>query len=84
MKSQKTSFFGNLKTAFSSKILLASILAAASVSAQMTGDWGRAMSTGGMMGGTTFGSILFTVFWIGLVLLVWLWVFKLWKEVRKK
>ncbi len=64
--------------------ILASILAATAVAAQMTGDWGRATSMGsGMMGGTAFGGILFTIFWIGLVLLVWLWVVKLWKEVRR-
>jgi len=63
-------------------ILLASILAAVSAFAQPTGDWGRATSMGGMMGGG-FGGILMPLFWIGLVLLVWLWVFKLWKEVRR-
>ena len=66
------------------KFLITSILAAASVSAQLTGDWGRATSMGsGMMGGTAFGGILMTIFWIGLILLVWLWVVKLWKEVRR-
>ena len=69
------------------KFLITSILAAASVSAQLTGDHlmgGRASSMGsGMMGGTAFGGILMTIFWIGLILLVWLWVVKLWKEVRK-
>lgn len=64
--------------------ILASLLAVSAVTAQMTGDWGRAVSTGGMMyGGTTWHMILGTLFWIGLVLLVWLWVFKLWKEVRR-
>ena len=69
------------------KKVLASILAAASVSAQLTGDHlmgGRASSMGsGMMGGTPFGGILMTLFWIGLVLFVWLWSFKLWKEIRR-
>ncbi len=63
--------------------ILAGILAATAVAAQ-TGDFGRAtMMDGGMMGGMAFGGILFTIFWIGLVLLVWLWVVKLWKEVRR-
>ena len=63
--------------------ILASILAATAVAAQMTGEFGRATQMGsGMMGGG-FGGILFTIFWVGLVLLVWLWVFKLFKEVRK-
>ena len=65
------------------KILIAGILAEASVTAQLTGDWGRATSMGGMMGGTAFGGIVMTLFWIGLLLLVWLWVVKLWKEVRR-
>jgi len=64
--------------------ILATILAATTVAAQLTGDWGRATSTGGMMGGSAFGGILMMVFWIGLILLVWLWVFKLWKELRHK
>ena len=63
--------------------ILAGILAATAVAAQLTGDWGRATSMGGMMGGTAFHGIVFTLFWIGLLLLVWLWVFKLWKEVRR-
>jgi len=64
--------------------ILASILAATAVAAQMTGDWGRATSMGGMGGGSTFHMILGTLLFVGLTLLVWLWVFKLWKEVRKK
>lgn len=64
------------------KILIAGLLSAGSAMAQMTGDYGRATSMGGMMGGSTFGGILMTLFWIGLLLLVWLWVVKLWKEVR--
>ena len=62
-------------------ILLASILAAVSVAAQPTGDFGM-MRT--MYGGTAFSSLLVTLFWVGLVLLVWLWVFKLWKELKHK
>ena len=65
-------------------ILLASILATISVAAQPTGDWGRAYHTGGMMGGAMYGvgSVLMTALWVGVTLLVWLWVVKLWKEVR--
>ncbi len=64
------------------KILIASSLAATTAFAQLTGDWGRATHMG-MMGGTAFGGIIFTLFWIGLLLLVWLWVVKMWKEVRR-
>ena len=68
------------------KTLLAGILTVGSVAAQPTGDWGRAaMMDGGMggYGGSPVHTILFTALSIGLVLLVWLWVFKLWKEVRR-
>ena len=68
------------------KTILAGILAVSSVVAQPTGDWGRAaMMNGGMggsYGGHIFGSILFALFGIGVTLIVWLWAFKLWKEVR--
>jgi uncharacterized membrane protein len=66
--------------------LLAGILAAVSAAAQPTGDWGRAYSTGGMMGGTMYGvgGILMAIFWVGLTLLVWLWVVKLWRELKHK
>ena len=67
------------------KTLLAGILAAATVVAQPTGDWGRAAMMGGdgMMQGSIAGSVLGTVFFVGLILVVWLWAFKLWKEVRR-
>ncbi len=68
------------------KALLAAILAAASVVAQPTGDWGRAGRAGmmdGMYGGSALHGILWLIFSIGLILLVWLWVIKLWKEVRR-
>lgn len=66
------------------KIALAGILAAASVVAQPTGEFGRAYHTS-MMGGTMYGvgSVLMTALWVGVTLLVWLWVVKLWKEVRQ-
>ncbi len=69
-----------------SSILLASVIAAVSASAQLTGDWGRVGRAGmmdGMYGGSVFGRILFGIFAIGVTLLVWLWVAKLWKEVRR-
>jgi hypothetical protein len=65
------------------KLLIAGSLAATTALAQITGDWGRATHMSSMMGGSTFGSLVFTLFWIGLVILVWLWVVKLWKEVRR-
>ena len=69
-----------------SALLLTSILAATSAAAQIDGDW-RMAGRAGMMGGTYGGSILFSVLsailWIGLILLVWLWAFKLWKEIRR-
>lgn len=58
---------------------LMAILGATTVAAQVTGDWGRKMYSGG-----GFESILGWALYIGLVLLVWLWVVKLWKEVNKK
>jgi hypothetical protein len=65
--------------------ILAGLLAISSAAAQPTGDWGRAaMMDNGMGGyGSPVHTILWTAFSIGLVLLVWLWVFKLWKEVRR-
>ncbi len=67
-----------------SAIAISSILATVAVSAQ-TGDFGRAAYMGdGMMGGTTAGNIISTLLWVGVTLLVWLWVFKLWKDLSKK
>ena len=69
-----------------SAILLASIIATVSAFAQLTGDWGRTGRAGmmdGMYGGSIFGHLLFAIFAIGLTLLVWLWVVKLWREVRR-
>ncbi len=68
------------------KILIAGVLATTSVFAQLTGDWGRTGRAGmmdGMYGGTGLHMILWTIFSIGLILLVWLWVFKLWKEIKR-
>jgi len=62
-------------------ILFSSILAATSVLAQsgITGEFGKRMCGGG--GG---GGILFSAFAIGVTVLVWLGVIKLWKEVNRK
>ncbi len=43
---------------------------------------GMHYGTYGMM--STWGSVLWTIFGIGVFLLVWLWVFKLWKDVFGK
>jgi len=64
------------------KILMASLLAVATASAQLTGDYGRAGMMGGYSGSSGF-TILAGILWVGLTLLVWLWVVKLWKEIRK-
>ena len=64
-------------------LLITSILAATSAAAQLTGDhmFGRA----GMMdgGGSSAFSILSVILYVGLILMVWLWAFKLWKEIRR-
>ena len=57
-----------------------SILGASTVAAQITGDSMKRM----MYSGGGFGMILTWALFIGLTLLVWLWVIKLWKEVSKK
>lgn len=64
------------------KMIIAGLLAIPAVFAQITGDYGRAM---GMYGGTgaTAHAILWILFAIGVTLAVWLWVIKLWKEVRR-
>jgi len=62
------------------KIIILSSLAATAVSAQMTGDFGRQMVNKGL----SFNSVLSYALIIGLTLLVWLWVAKLWKELSKK
>ena len=68
------------------KMLIAGALAATSAFAQ-TGEYGRAMHMDGMMGGSgfyTFHMVLGTLLYVGLVVLVWLWVAKLWRELRKR
>lgn len=62
-----------------STILMSAILATVSVSAEITGEWGRRM-----YGGSPFGKLLGLIFFVGLILLVWLWVLKLWTELRQK
>ena len=62
-------------------LLLSGILAASTVTADMiTGDWGYRTMNGGSM----FWMVLKFAFFIGLLLLVWLWVIKLWREVFKR
>ncbi len=66
------------------KMMIAGLLALPMAFAQLTGDYGRAMSMGMYGGaGTTAHAILWTLFSIGLTIAVWLWVIKLWKEVRR-
>ncbi len=60
--------------------LLSSILAVSTVAAAITGDWGRRM----MHGGGTFWGFFSTLFFIGLFLLVWLAVIKLWRGLFGK
>ncbi len=62
------------------KILIAGLLAAGSVLAQ-TGDWGRAVGT--EMGKTSgFHGILMCILLVGVTIAVWLYAYKLFKEVR--
>ena len=63
------------------KALILTVLSAVSASAQMGGDFGMMGSR--MMTYSPLWSIAFGAFWLGLLLLIWLWVIKLWKEVRK-
>jgi hypothetical protein len=68
-----------MKYAFA--LVLASLLAVSTVSADMlTGDWGRRM----MYGGGSIWGILSGLFFLGLLLIVWLWVIKLYREVFPK
>lgn len=66
------------------KLLIAGLLAIPAVFAQLTGDYGRAIGMG-MYGGTemTAARIIWGIFSVGITIAVWLWVIKLWKEVRK-
>jgi len=63
-----------------SAILFSSILAATTVLAQLdiTGEFGK------RMGGAGGGGFLFGAFAIGVTVLVWLWVIKLWRELGRK
>lgn len=62
---------------------LSSLLAVSTVAAQVTGDWGRyAGKYGG--GGSMLHKLLFWVFFLGLIVLVWLWVIKLGRELYQK
>ncbi len=39
---------------------------------------------GSSMMGSSFGGFLGTLLFVGLVILVWLWVIKIWKDLMKK
>lgn len=63
------------------KILLASLLAVGSALAQ-TGEYGRAMEMG-MGQGYGFHQIILCALFIGITVAVWLYAYKLFKEIRK-
>ena len=60
-------------------ILMAGTLAVTSVAAQLTGEFGRRTEHG-----TSFGHVVMWILFVGLTVLVWLWVIKLFKELTKK
>ncbi|MBI4146253.1 hypothetical protein HY489_02850 [Candidatus Woesearchaeota archaeon] len=64
------------KTIITALVVAISALSAAA----QTGDWG-------MMGGSMYYSpwkgFLTGAFFLGLTLVVWLWAYKLWKEIRR-
>lgn len=64
------------------KALFFTLLSAASATAQMTGDFGMMGGTG-MMTYSPAWTLFKGAFALGLLLLVWLWVIKLFKEVRR-
>jgi len=66
------------------KILLSAILATAPVAAQLTGDWGKATQMRGMMGGGGVWGLIGGALFIGLTVLVWLYVIKTWKELHRR
>ena len=59
-------------------MILSALLAALSASAQLTGDWGRQAPASPVM------KVVMGLFGLGLFLLVWLWVIKLFRELRIK
>ena len=60
--------------------ILAGTLAALPVMAQVTGEYHRKMSGYG----TSFSSVIVHALFLGLTVLVWLWVCKVWRELKKK
>ena len=77
------------------KLLFATLVGATSVAAQITGDMGRGMygkagkaaGTGMMSKGGLFFSfnhVLMMALFLGLTILVWQWVFKTWRDLKKK
>jgi len=63
------------------KILLAGLLAVSSALAQ-TGEYGRAMYTE-MSKGYTFHGIMICILMVGITVAVWLYAYKLFKEIKK-
>lgn len=63
------------------KIIIAGLLAASSVLAQ-TGEYGRAVGTEMVGKGGGVQGILMTVLFVGVTIAVWLYAYKLFKEVR--
>ncbi|VVB81467.1 Uncharacterised protein [uncultured archaeon] len=67
------------------KILMAGLLAVGSALAQ-TGDYGRAIGTEMMQKAPMYGGfskILMCVLLVGVTIAVWLYAYKLFKEIRK-
>ena len=68
-----------------SQLLTAGVLATTAVVAQdISGEFGRQMMYGQMGGGGFFWMLIGTALFLGLTVLVWLWVVKLWRELRQK
>ncbi|PIN74647.1 hypothetical protein COV18_07185 [Candidatus Woesearchaeota archaeon CG10_big_fil_rev_8_21_14_0_10_37_12] len=63
-------------------ILVLLSIASTSVFAQLTGEYGRQMMTGGR--GTGFFGIVGGLLLLGVTVLVWLWVVKLWKQIQHR
>ena len=63
-------------------IIVSSLLAASAVAAQVTGQFGREMAY--HTSGGVFASLVKALLGIGVLIIVWLWVIKLWREVFRK
>ena len=60
-------------------LIFSSLLAASVVAAQITGEFGRKMAY--HTSGGVFASLVKALLGIGVLIIVWLWVIKLWREV---